>query len=40
MSTRVVSLAVGEFTVNGGQLTEFGSVSLPAGATLAGIAVK
>jgi 6-phosphogluconolactonase (cycloisomerase 2 family) len=32
--------AVGEFTVNGGQLTELGSVSLPAGAAPAGIAVK
>jgi hypothetical protein len=32
--------AVGEFTVNGGQLAELGSVSLPAGATPAGVAVK
>ena len=32
--------AVGEFTVNGGQLTELGSVSLPAGATPAGVGVK
>ena len=32
--------AVGEFTVNGGQLTELGSVSLPAGATPGGVAVK
>ena len=31
---------VGEFTVNGGQLTEIGSVSLPAGATPAGVAVS
>jgi 6-phosphogluconolactonase len=30
---------VGEFTVNGGQLTELGSVSLPAGVTPAGVAV-
>lgn len=32
--------AVGEFAVNGGALTELGSVSLPAGATPAGLAVK
>jgi 6-phosphogluconolactonase (cycloisomerase 2 family) len=32
--------AVGEFTVNGGQLAELGSASLPAGATPAGVAVK
>ena len=32
--------AVGEFAVDGGQLTELGSVSLPAGATPAGVAVK
>jgi len=32
--------AVAEFTVNGGQLTGLGSVSLPAGATPAGVAVK
>lgn len=32
--------AVGEFAVQGGQLTELGSVSLPAGATPAGVAVK
>ena len=32
--------AVGEFSVQGGQLTEQGSVSLPAGATPAGIAVR
>jgi 6-phosphogluconolactonase (cycloisomerase 2 family) len=31
---------IGEFTVAGGQLTELGSVSLPAGATAAGVAVK
>jgi hypothetical protein len=31
---------VGEYTVNGGQLAELGSVSLPAGATPAGVAVK
>jgi 6-phosphogluconolactonase (cycloisomerase 2 family) len=36
--TRVA--AIGEFTVAGGQLTELGSVSLPAGATAAGVAVK
>ncbi|MBV9193373.1 MAG: beta-propeller fold lactonase family protein [Solirubrobacterales bacterium] len=36
--SRVAS--VGEFTVDGGQLTEFGSVSLPAGATPAGVAVR
>ena len=32
--------AVGEFAVAGGQLTELGSVPLPAGATPAGVAVK
>ena len=32
--------AVGEFAVNGGQLTEVGSVALPAGATPAGVAAK
>jgi hypothetical protein len=32
--------AIGEFAVAGGQLTELGSVSLPAGATAAGVAVK
>jgi hypothetical protein len=32
--------AVGEFSVDGGQLTELGSVPLPAGATPAGVAVK
>lgn len=32
--------AIGEFAVDGGQLTELGSVSLPAGATAAGVAVK
>jgi 6-phosphogluconolactonase (cycloisomerase 2 family) len=32
--------AVGEFAVRGGQLTELGSVSLPVGATPAGVAVK
>lgn len=32
--------AVGEFAVNGGQLTELGSVALPAGATPAGVAVR
>jgi 6-phosphogluconolactonase (cycloisomerase 2 family) len=32
--------AVGEFAVDGGQLTELGSVSLPAGATPAGITVR
>jgi len=32
--------AVGEFAVDGGQLTELGSVSLPAGATPAGVAVR
>jgi 6-phosphogluconolactonase (cycloisomerase 2 family) len=32
--------ALGEFDVDGGQLTEQGSVSLPAGATPAGLAVK
>jgi 6-phosphogluconolactonase len=32
--------AIGEFTVNGSTLTELGSVSLPAGATPAGVAVK
>ena len=31
---------VGEFSVNDGQLTEIGSVSLPAGATPAGVAVS
>jgi hypothetical protein len=31
---------VGEFAVDGGQLTELGSVPLPAGATPAGVAVK
>lgn len=31
---------VGEFAVNGGQLTELGSVSLPAGAAPAGVAVR
>jgi 6-phosphogluconolactonase (cycloisomerase 2 family) len=31
---------VGEFAVNGGDLTELGSVSLPSGATPAGVAVK
>jgi 6-phosphogluconolactonase (cycloisomerase 2 family) len=32
--------SVGEFAVDGGQLTALGSVSLPAGATPAGVAVK
>jgi 6-phosphogluconolactonase (cycloisomerase 2 family) len=32
--------SVGEFAVDGGHLTELGSVSLPAGATPAGVAVK
>jgi hypothetical protein len=32
--------ALGEFDVDGGQLTERGSVSLPAGATPAGVAVR
>jgi 6-phosphogluconolactonase (cycloisomerase 2 family) len=32
--------AVGEFAVNGGQLTELGSVALPASATPAGVAAK
>jgi 6-phosphogluconolactonase (cycloisomerase 2 family) len=32
--------ALGEFAVDGGQLTEIGSVSLPAGAAPAGVAVK
>ena len=32
--------ALGEFDVDGGQLTEQGSVSLPAGATPAGVAVR
>jgi 6-phosphogluconolactonase len=32
--------AVGEFDVNGGQLTELGSASLPAGATAAGVAAR
>jgi 6-phosphogluconolactonase (cycloisomerase 2 family) len=32
--------AVGEFAVDGGQLTELGSVPLPAGATPAGVAVS
>jgi 6-phosphogluconolactonase len=32
--------ALGEFAVDGGQLTELGSVSLPAGATPAGVAVR
>jgi 6-phosphogluconolactonase (cycloisomerase 2 family) len=32
--------AVGEFAVDGGQLTELGSVPLPAGATPAGVAVR
>jgi hypothetical protein len=32
--------AVGEFAVDGGQLSGLGSVSLPAGATPAGVAVK
>jgi 6-phosphogluconolactonase len=32
--------AIGEFDVNGGQLTELGSVSLPAGAAPAGIATR
>jgi len=32
--------AIGEFAVDGGQLTELGSVPLPAGATPAGVAVK
>ena len=32
--------AIGEFAVDGGQLTELGSVSLPAGATPAGVAVR
>jgi 6-phosphogluconolactonase (cycloisomerase 2 family) len=32
--------AVGEFAVKGGQLTELGSVPLPAGATPAGVAVR
>jgi 6-phosphogluconolactonase (cycloisomerase 2 family) len=31
---------VGEFAVNGGQLTQLGSVSLPVGAAAAGVAVK
>jgi 6-phosphogluconolactonase len=31
---------VGEFAVHGGQLTELGSVALPAGATPAGVAVR
>jgi 6-phosphogluconolactonase (cycloisomerase 2 family) len=31
---------VGEFAVDGGQLTELGSVALPTGATPAGVAVK
>jgi 6-phosphogluconolactonase (cycloisomerase 2 family) len=32
--------AVGEFAVSGGQLTELGSASLPAGATPAGVATR
>jgi 6-phosphogluconolactonase (cycloisomerase 2 family) len=32
--------AIGEFAVDGGRLIELGSVSLPAGATPAGVAVK
>ena len=32
--------AIGVFGVSGGSLTELGSVSLPAGATPAGLAVK
>ncbi|MBV9416516.1 MAG: beta-propeller fold lactonase family protein, partial [Solirubrobacterales bacterium] len=32
--------ALGEFAVDGGQLTELGSVSLPAGATPGGVAVR
>jgi 6-phosphogluconolactonase len=32
--------AIGEFDINGGQLTDLGSVSLPAGATPAGVATK
>ena len=32
--------AIGQFDVDGGQLTEQGSVSLPVGATPAGLAVK
>jgi 6-phosphogluconolactonase (cycloisomerase 2 family) len=32
--------ALGEFSVDGGQLTELGSIPLPAGATPAGVAVK
>lgn len=32
--------AVGEFTVDGDQLTELGSVALPGGATPAGVAVR
>ena len=32
--------AIGEFDVDGGQLTERASVSLPVGATPAGVAVK
>jgi 6-phosphogluconolactonase (cycloisomerase 2 family) len=32
--------ALGEFAVDGGQLTEIGAVSLPAGAAPAGVAVK
>ena len=31
---------VGEFTVNGGQLTEIGSISLPTGGNPSGVAVK
>ena len=31
---------VGEFTVNGGQLSELGSVSLPSGAAAAGVATR
>jgi hypothetical protein len=31
---------VGEFGVDGGQLSELGSVALPAGATPAGVAIK
>jgi hypothetical protein len=32
--------ALGEFDVDGGQLIERGSVSLPAGSTPAGVAVR
>ena len=34
------SATVGEFTVNGGQLTELGSVSLPTGGNPSGVAVR